>query len=42
MEHELYESWVVSEVEKGVKLPALYPANEEAKTRYAAWCKQRG
>ncbi len=40
-EHELYESWVVSEVEKGVKLPGLYPANDEAKARYAAWRKQR-
>src|SRR4051812_35998157 len=41
-EHELYESWVVSEVERGVKLPGLYPANDEAKARYAAWRKQRG
>jgi regulator of RNase E activity RraA len=41
-EHELYESWVVSEVEKGVKLPGLYPANEEAKARYAAWRNKRG
>jgi regulator of RNase E activity RraA len=40
-EHELYESWVVSEVEKGVKLPGLYPANEETKVRYAAWRKKR-
>ena len=40
-EHELYESWVVSEVERGVKLPGLYPANDEAKARYAAWRKQR-
>jgi regulator of RNase E activity RraA len=40
-EHELYESWVVGEVEKGVKLPGLYPANDEAKARYAAWRKQR-
>src|SRR5262249_50217078 len=24
-EHELYESWVVSEVERGVQLPGLYP-----------------
>ena len=30
-----------SEVEKGVKLPGLYPANDEAKARYAAWRKQR-
>jgi regulator of RNase E activity RraA len=40
-EHELYESWVVSEVEKGVPLPGLYPPNDDAKTRYAAWRKQR-
>jgi regulator of RNase E activity RraA len=41
-EHELYESWVFSEVEKGVKLPGLYPPNDEAKARYAAWRKSRG
>jgi regulator of RNase E activity RraA len=40
-EHELYENWVVSEVERGVKLPGLYPPNEEARARYAAWRKQR-
>jgi regulator of RNase E activity RraA len=40
-EHELYESWVVSEVERGAKLPGLYPPNDEAKARYAAWRKQR-
>ena len=40
-EHERYETWVVSEVEKGVKLPGLYPPNEEAKARYQAW-KDRG
>ena len=28
-EHELYESWVFTEVEKGVQLPGLYPPNEE-------------
>ena len=39
-EHELYESWVVSEVERGAKLPGLYPPNEDAKARYAAWRKQ--
>ena len=36
-EHELYESWVFTEVEKGVKLPGLYPPNDEAKARYAEW-----
>jgi regulator of RNase E activity RraA len=40
-EHELYESWVVSEVERGVKLPGLYPPNDEAKQRYAAWKAKR-
>ena len=41
-EHELYESWVFTEVEKGVKLPVLYPPNDEAKARYAQWRKSRG
>jgi regulator of RNase E activity RraA len=36
-EHELYESWVFTEVEKGVKLPGLYPPNDEAKARYQDW-----
>ena len=36
-EHERYETWVVSEVERGVALPGLYPPNDEAKARYAAW-----
>jgi len=36
-EHELYESWVFTEVEKGVKLPGLYPPNDETKARYAEW-----
>jgi regulator of RNase E activity RraA len=40
-EHELYESWVFGEVENGVKLPGLYPPNDEAKARYAAWRKSR-
>ena len=33
-EHELLESWLVQEVEKGAKLPGLYPPNDENKTRY--------
>src|SRR5690348_11330029 len=41
-EHERYETWVVSEVERGVALPGLYPPNDEAKARYAAWKKQQG
>ena len=35
-EHEAYEEWVVREVEKGVKLPGLYPMNEETRKRYEA------
>ncbi len=41
-EHERYESWVVSEVAHGVKLPGLYPPDEDAKARYEAWKRQRG
>ena len=40
-EHERMEGWIVSEVERGVKLPGLYPMNEETKARYEAW-KKRG
>ncbi len=40
-EHELYESWVFSEVENGVKLPGLYPPDDNAKARYTAWRKSR-
>lgn len=40
-EHELLESWLVQEVEKGAKLPGLYPPNEENKKRYEDWKKSR-
>ncbi|MES1154954.1 MAG: ribonuclease activity regulator RraA, partial [Pseudorhodoplanes sp.] len=40
-EHERYESWVVKEVENGVKLPGLYPPNEDAKKRYDDWKKNQ-
>ena len=40
-EHELYESWVFSEVENGVKLPGLYPPDDDANARYAAWRRSR-
>jgi regulator of RNase E activity RraA len=36
-EHERFETWAVQEVEKGTKLPGLYPPNDEAKQRYEAW-----
>ena len=34
------ETYIVSEVEKGAKLPGLYPMNEETKARYEAWKKK--
>ena len=40
-EHELMETYIVSEVEKGAKLPGLYPMNDESKARYEAWKKSR-
>jgi regulator of RNase E activity RraA len=40
-EHELLESWLVQEVEKGAKLPGLYPPNEENTKRYEEWKKSR-
>ena len=40
-EHERYETWVVGEVERGVKLPGLYPPDDAAKARYEAWKKAR-
>jgi regulator of RNase E activity RraA len=39
-EHERMEGWIVSEVEKGVQLPGLYPMNDQTKARYEAWKKQ--
>jgi regulator of RNase E activity RraA len=36
VEQERLESWIVSEVERGVPLPGLYPPNAEAKARYEA------
>src|SRR3569833_1832756 len=40
-EHELLESWLVQEVEKGAKLPGLYPPNEDKKKRNEARKKAR-
>lgn len=34
-EQERLEGWIMSEVERGVPLPGLYPPNDEAKARYA-------
>jgi regulator of RNase E activity RraA len=35
-EQERFETWAMSEVEKGVPLPGLYPPNEAARARYEA------
>jgi regulator of RNase E activity RraA len=35
-EQERFEAWVVSEVERGVKLPGLYPPDAETRARYEA------
>lgn len=36
-EQERMEGWIVSEVERGEKLPGLYPMNETTRARYDAW-----
>ena len=41
VEHERLETWLVQEVEKGAKLPGLYPPNEENKKRYEEWKKKQ-
>lgn len=35
-EQERMEGWIMTEVERGVALPGLYPMNAETKARYAA------
>ncbi len=35
-EQERFEAWVVSEIERGEKLPGLYPPNAETRARYEA------
>jgi len=39
-EHERMESFIVDEVERGAKLPGLYPMNDATKARYEAWKKR--
>lgn len=36
LEQERLEGWIMSEVERGVPLPGLYPPNADAKARYEA------
>jgi len=40
-EHEQMETWIVGEVERGAKLPGLYPMNESTKARYEAAKRKR-
>lgn len=42
VEQERLEGWIVTEVERGVPLPGLYPANDETKARYEAWKATQG
>jgi regulator of RNase E activity RraA len=39
VEQEAQEAWIMTEIERGVPLPGLYPPNEETKARYAAFRK---
>ncbi len=41
-EQERHEGWIMTEVDRGVPLPGLYPPNAETKARYEAWVKGRG
>ena len=40
-EQERLEGWIMSEVERGVPLPGLYPPNDEAKARYASFKEKK-
>ena len=40
-EQERMEAWIMEEVEKGAKLPGLYPPNEENLKRYDDWASRR-
>jgi regulator of RNase E activity RraA len=42
VEQETLEGWIMQEVERGVPLPGLYPANEATMARYQAWRRSRG
>jgi regulator of RNase E activity RraA len=41
VEQERLEGWIMTEIERDVPLPGLYPANDETKARYEAWKKMR-
>lgn len=41
-EQERLESWIMQQVNEGMALPGLYPANAENKARYEEWKKHQG
>jgi regulator of RNase E activity RraA len=41
-EQERFEAWILSEVERGVSLPGLYPANDETRARYQQFLAAQG
>ena len=42
VEQERLEGWIMGEVDRGVPLPGLYPANDATRARYDAWVKGQG
>jgi regulator of RNase E activity RraA len=40
-EQERLEGWIMTEIDRGVPLPGLYPANDETRKRYEEWKKIR-
>jgi regulator of RNase E activity RraA len=42
VEQERLEGWIMREVEAGVALPGLYPANDATQARYDAWRARAG
>jgi regulator of RNase E activity RraA len=41
VEQERLEGWIMTEIERGVALPGLYPANADTTARYEAWKKMK-
>ncbi len=39
IEQERQEGWIMTEIDRGVPLPGLYPMNADTKARYEAWAK---
>jgi regulator of RNase E activity RraA len=42
VEQERLEGWIMGEVDAGVTLPGLYPANDATRARYEAWAEGEG